>query len=166
MQEEHKAAAPSSVKCAILTISDSRTIETDLSGKIIKNLLENHAHTIIDYSIVKDNKGMIHKKITQLTDNHQVDVIIVNGGTGITKKDVTIETIQPLFEKELTGFSSLFSLVSFKDIGSAALLSRATAGVVNKTIVFCLPGSPKAVELAMNKLILSELGHGVKHVHE
>ena len=164
MQEEHKSKAPKSVNCAIVTISDSRDFNSDKSGRLIKKILEEDAHKIIDYTIIKDNKKCINEQINQLIRNKKVNVIITNGGTGIGETDVTVETIKPLFEKELTGFPSLFSTLSYEDIGSAAFLSRATAGIASKTIIFCLPGSPKAVELAMNKLILSEIGHIVKHL--
>ena len=164
--EEHKAKAPKSINCAIITMSDSRTPENDDSGKLIINLLEKNDHKIIDYSIIKDNKKLINKKINQLTKNKKINAIITNGGTGIAKKDVTIEAIKPLFEKELAGFSSLFAKLSYDSIGSAAVLSRATAGIVNKKIIFCLPGSPEAVELAMDKLILPEIGHIVKHLND
>ena len=164
--EEHKAKAPKSINCAIITMSDSRTPENDDSGKLIIKLLEKNDHKIIDYSIIKDNKKLINKKINQLTKNKKINAIITNGGTGIAKKDVTIEAIKPLFEKELAGFSSLFAKLSYDTIGSAAVLSRATAGIVNKKIIFCLPGSPEAVELAMDKLILPEIGHIVKHLND
>ncbi len=166
MQEEHKLKAPKSVNCAIVTISDSRDVNTDRSGRLIKNLLGKKSHKTVDYFIVKDNKKLINEKINQLIKNYKVDVIITNGGTGVAEKDVTIETIKPLFEKELISFSSLFSKLSYEDIGSAAFLSSATAGIANKTMIFCLPGSPNAVELTMNKLILPEIGHSVKHLHD
>lgn len=166
MQEEHKSKAPKSVNCAIVTISESRNFETDKSGILIKKLLEKNSHSIIDYSIVKDNEKLIFEKTNQLLKNDNIDVIITNGGTGVGETDITVETIKPLFEKELTGFSYLFSTLSYEDIGSATFLSRATAGVVNRIIIFCLPGSPKAVELAMNKLILPEIGHIVKHLRD
>ena len=164
--EEHKAKAPKSVSCAVITVSDSRTPENDDSGKSIIKLLEKNNHKIINYSIIKDNKKSINEKINQLILNEKINAIITNGGTGIAKKDVTIEAIKPLFEKELAGFSSLFAKLSYDSIGSAAVLSRATAGIVNKKIIFCLPGSPEAVELAMDKLILPEIGHIVKHLSD
>ena len=164
--EEHKAKAPKSVSCAVITVSDSRTPENDDSGKSIIKLLEKNNHKIINYSIIKDNKKSINEKINQLILNEKINAIITNGGTGIAKKDVTIEAIKPLFEKELAGFSSLFAKLSYDTIGSAAVLSRAAAGIVNKKIIFCLPGSPEAVELAMNKLILPEIGHIVKNLSD
>ena len=164
--EEHKAKAPKSVSCAVITVSDSRTPENDDSGKSIIKLLEKNNHKIINYSIIKDNKKSINEKINQLILNEKINAIITNGGTGIAKKDVTIEAIKPLFEKELAGFSSLFAKLSYDTIGSAAVLSRAAAGIVNKKIIFCLPGSPEAVELAMNKLLLPEIGHIVKHLSD
>ncbi len=164
MQEEHKLKAPQSVICAIVTVSNSRDTVSDKSGSLIKKILEKNSHIVIDYSIVKDNEKLIYEKINEIQKNSDIDVIITNGGTGVGATDVTIDAIKPLFDKELTGFSNLFSTLSYEDIGSAAFLSRATAGIASKTIIFCLPGSPKAVELAMNKLILSEIGHIVKHL--
>ena len=162
--EEHKSKAPKSVNCAVVTMSDSRTPENDDSGKLIIKLLEKNNHKLINYSVIKDNKKLINEKINQLTKNKKIKAIITNGGTGIAKKDVTIEAIKPLFEKELTAFSYLFAKLSYNAIGSAAVLSRATAGIANKKVIFCLPGSPEAVGLAMNKLILPEIGHIVKHL--
>lgn len=157
---EHKKSAPQEVRCKIVTISDTRTKETDKSGHLLRELLEGAGHRMVDYEIVPDNEPAITEAILQGCENEEVDAIITSGGTGIAKRDVTIETVQHLFEKELTGFGELFRLLSYQeDIGSAAILSRAAAGIVKDTIVFSTPGSSGAVKLAMNKLILPELGH-------
>lgn len=164
--EEHKKQTPTSLNCAIVTISNSRNIDTDESGRLIKNLLENNFHKIINYSIIKDNKELINEKINQLIKNNEVNAIITNGGTGLSSKDVTIEAIRPLFDKELTGFNSLFMKLSYEQIGSAAMLSRAIAGIANGKIIFCIPGNPNACKLGVEKLILPEIGHILKHIRE
>jgi len=176
-QQEHKKNAPSSLNAAVITISDSRTLQDDLSGSLIKNLLEKNHHQIIEYSLIPDDIQAIDKKIRQLIEDKAVNLIITNGGTGLSQKDVTMEAIRPLFEKELTSFNPLFSKLSYEAIGPAAILSRAAAGVVipdrkafpseaNQKVVFCLPGSPGACQLAMEKLILPEIGHIIKHINE
>lgn len=157
---EHKKNAPRKINCKIITVSDTREKETDKSGKLLKELLEVNGHHIADYTIVPDEAKAITEAIRKGSNDEQVDAIITNGGTGIAKRDVTIETVQQLFDKEITGFGELFRLLSYQeDIGSAAILSRAIAGVKNDRVVFSIPGSSGAVKLAMNKLILPELGH-------
>lgn len=175
--KEHKKHAPRSLKAAIITISDSRTFGDDLSGLLIKNLLEKNQHQIIEYSLIPDDLQTISEKIRQLREDKDVNLIITNGGTGLSRKDVTLEAIRPFFEKELISFNTLFSKLSYGVIGPAAILSRAAAGVVsparkapprevNNKIIFCLPGSPDACQLALEKLILPEMGHIIKHLNE
>ncbi|MFH1353109.1 MAG: molybdenum cofactor biosynthesis protein B [bacterium] len=164
--EEHKKSAPNSINAAILTISGSRTLENDQSGTLIKNSLEKNNHKIVERLIIDDDIKIIGKKISQLIKNKKIDSIITTGGTGLAKKDVTIEAVRPFFEKELISFNALFSKLSCEEIGSAAVLSRATAGIAGKKVIFCLPGSPKACKLAMEKLILPEIGHIIKHINE
>lgn len=164
--EEHKKYGPDSINAAVITISDSRTLENDQSGSLIKNSLVRNNHRIVEYSIIPDDIKVISEKMRQLTQNKQIHLIITNGGTGLAGKDVTIEAIKPFFEKELISFNVLFSKLSHEAIGSAAILSRARAGVANKKIIFCLPGSPKACQLAMEKLILPEIGHIIKHLND
>lgn len=157
---EHKKNAPLQIKCKIITVSDTREKATDKSGKLMHELLEGAGHQITDYVIVSDDESAITEAILNGCKNPKVDAIITSGGTGIAKRDVTIETVQKLFEKELSGFGELFRLLSYQeDIGSAAILSRAAAGIVDDKVVFSTPGSSGAVKLAMNKLILPELGH-------
>lgn len=163
--KEHKKLAPLSVNAAIITISDSRTVENDDSGKLIRDILIKNKHKVTEHFVIPDNGGIIKKNILDLTDK-KIDLIIINGGTGVSKKDVTIEAVKPLFEKELVSFNPLFSNLSYEDIGSAALVSRATAGIVKNTAIFCLPGSPKACELALKKLVIPEIGHIVKHLND
>ncbi len=157
--EEHKRHVKS-VRCAVLTFSDSRTEESDDSGKLIKNLLTESGHEIVTYHVLKDDLKAIQKAVQDLIAS-DVQVIITNGGTGISKKDVTIEAISELLDKKLEGFGDIFRFLSYKHMGSAAMMSRAIAGTIKSKIVVCMPGSVDAVELGMKKLILPELGHMV-----
>lgn len=162
---EHKKAAQKMVACKVITVSDTRDKDTDKSGKLMMELLEESGHTIIDYVIVKDEAEPIRSEILNGCERKDIDVILTNGGTGIAKRDVTIETVKGILEKEIVGFGELFRMLSYQeDIGSAAILSRAIAGVVNNKAVFSTPGSTGAVKLAMNKLILPELGHVVREI--
>ena len=162
--EEHKEQAPEKVRIGIITVSDTRTLNDDTSGNMIKELAR--SHDIIKHIIVRDSSALIRNEIRDLVleSLEPVDVIILNGGTGVAKKDVTIEAVRPLLEKELTGFNSILAGLSYAKIGSAAMLSRATAGIYRGKVIFCLPGSPEACQLAMQKLVLPELGHIVMHL--
>jgi molybdopterin adenylyltransferase len=163
--QEHKQAAPNQVHCKVITVSDTRNKDTDKSGKLMIEMLENAGHVITDYVIVKDEAEPIKSEVLKGCSNPDIDVVLTNGGTGIAKRDVTIETVQGIFDKEITGFGELFRMLSYQeDIGSAALLSRAAAGVVNDKAVFATPGSTGAVRLAMDKLILPEIGHVVREL--
>lgn len=165
--EEHKQGTPGSIRCKIITVSDTRDKETDKSGRLMIQLLEKSGHVITDYVIVKDEQEAIKAEIISGCNSYEIDVVLTNGGTGIAKRDVTIETIQALLEKEIVGFGELFRFLSYQeDIGSAAILSRAIAGVMNNTAIFATPGSTGAVKLAMNRLILPELGHVVKELRK
>lgn len=162
---EHKQNAPKKIKCKVITISDTRNKETDKSGKLIKKFLHEQGHEVIDYEIVKDEKTLIRSAILKGCEKREVDAVITNGGTGIAKRDVTIEAVESLIEKEIPGFGEIFRMLSYRDdIGSAAILSRAIAGVAMDTAVFSIPGSSGAVSLAMEKLILPELGHVVREI--
>lgn len=151
-------------KAAIITLSDTRTMNEDDSGKLISSLLSEKGHTIVDHVVIPDNKDTLISKVNLFSEI--ADIIITNGGTGISRKDITVEALKPLFLKEITSFNPLFAKLSYEDIGSSALMSRAIAGIIGKTAVFSIPGSPKAVELAMKKLILPEIGHVIKHLGE
>lgn len=165
MLKDHRKEAPDHVSCAVITVSDTRNKETDKSGKLIIELLEKAGHHISFYEIVKDDRQSIEQTIRKATENENVEAVLMNGGTGISKRDVTIETIEPMFDKQLDGFGELFRYLSYElDIGSASMLSRATAGVIHNRIVFATPGSSGAVKLAMEKLILPELGHVVREL--
>lgn len=161
---EHKKNKQS-VDCLILTISDSRTKETDKSGKLMAELLQEEGHHVSGREVVADDRRVIRKKIIAGCADAGVDVILMNGGTGISNRDVSIETVSNMLDKEITGFGELFRMLSYEeDIGSAAMMSRAIAGVSNHTAVFATPGSSGAVKLAMQKLILPELSHVVSEI--
>ncbi len=163
--QEHKQAAPKSVNCKIITVSDTRNKDTDKSGRLMIDLLTEAGHCISDYVIVKDEAGQIREEVLKGCKDSNIDAILTNGGTGIALRDVTIETVRDLFTKEITGFGELFRMLSYQeDIGSAAILSRAIAGTVNDKVVFATPGSTGAVRLAMAKLILPEVGHIVEEL--
>lgn len=157
VHEEHKEHAPKSVKVGVVTSSDSRSADTDGSGKLIQDLLLKSGHSVLFYAVVKDEAKEIGDAVEQAS--WTCDVVIVNGGTGLSRRDVTILTLAPQFERVLPGFGELFRTLSYQEIGSAAMLSGAIAGVYHGRLVFCLPGSPEACRLAMEKLILPELGH-------
>jgi molybdopterin adenylyltransferase len=165
--QEHKALAPKMARCMIVTVSDTRNEETDKSGRLIHSFLSDHKHDIQEYRIVSDDKGQIQEAVQFAIDKEDIDVVIFNGGTGIAFRDVTIESLTSFFEKEITGFGELFRMLSYtEDIGSAAMLSRAVAGVHGKTAIFALPGSSGAVKLGMEKLILPELTHIVQQLYK
>ncbi|WP_126428054.1 MogA/MoaB family molybdenum cofactor biosynthesis protein [Brevibacillus marinus] len=164
---EHKAEAPASIGCMIITVSDTRTEETDKSGQLIKQYLQEAGHQTVLYRIVKDERAQIVEAINTGAASEQVDVILLNGGTGIAARDVTYEAVRELLEKELPGFGELFRYLSYaEEIGPAAMLSRAVAGTYRGKAVFSLPGSSGAVRLAMSRLILPELGHVVRELRK
>ncbi|MBZ8175172.1 MogA/MoaB family molybdenum cofactor biosynthesis protein [Staphylococcus delphini] len=156
------------VRCAVLTVSDTRTTETDKGGQSVQTLLQTADFDveIQHYTIVKDELTTIQSTVRQwLTED--IDVIVTTGGTGIAPRDVTIEAVTPLLDKEIEGFGELFRYLSFtEDVGTRALLSRAVAGTANRTLIFCLPGSTGAVKLALNRLILPELTHLVYEMNK
>jgi molybdenum cofactor biosynthesis protein B len=164
---EHKTEAPKHVACKVITVSDTRNFETDKSGNYIKRLLLEAGHQVVDHVIVKDESSLIKEEVVKGCEDEQIDVVLTNGGTGISKRDVTIETVQPLFEKEIVGFGELFRMLSYtEDIGSAAIMSRAVAGTRSSTAIFSMPGSTGAVKLGMQKLILPELPHVVRELRK
>ena len=147
------------VGCAVITVSDTRTVETDRSGQRIQELLRERGHRVEHYEILKDEPDSITTAVHSAPA--AAEVILINGGTGLARRDTTFEAVSRLIEKEINGFGELFRMLSYQEIGAAAMLSRATAGVVGRRVVFSVPGSTAAVELAMTKLILPELGHVV-----
>jgi molybdenum cofactor biosynthesis protein B len=156
---EHKNKAHRTVRCAVITLSDTRDETTDKSGKRIKDLLAEQNQPVTSYQILKDEPDHITAAVRDLLAQSDVDVIITNGGTGIAPRDTTFEAIQGLLEKEIPGFGEMFRMLSYEDIGPAAMLTRATAGVAQGKVIISLPGSTGAVELGMTKLVLPELGH-------
>ena len=158
----HRADAPAAVRCFVLTISDTRTEATDTSGAAIVQALTAAGHSITGRKILRDDPGPVAEAVRGATV--AADVIITSGGTGITSRDSTFEAISRLLEKRLDGFGELFRMLSYEEIGAAAMLSRACAGTIRKTAVFSLPGSENAVRLAMAKLILPEIGHVVREL--
>ncbi len=164
-QEEHKAHAPVSVACYVLTVSDSRTEDTDTGGRTIRELLEGAGHTVVGHAIVKDDPHAVTLHVEGQLLTPDVHVIITTGGTGITSRDGTFEAIDGLLEKRLEGFGELFRMLSYQEIGAAAMMSRATAGTAGRKAIFILPGAPDAVRLAMTKLVLPELGHVVQQLN-
>ena len=143
----------------MLTVSDTRTEQTDGGGRRIRELLDRDGHTVVAYEIVKDELDAIRHGVTALTTAGTCRAILITGGTGVAARDVTCEAIDDLFDKRLDGFGELFRMLSYEQVGAAAMLSRAVAGTVGQCVVYLMPGSPAAVELAMEKLILPQLGH-------
>ncbi len=159
--EEHRSQAPDRVRCAVITVSDTRTVETDRSGQLIREGLLDRGHEIVHYQIIKDEPDQINDVLDRLVTRVDCDAVIFNGGTGIARRDTTYDTVSRRLDKRLDGFGELFRMLSFDEIGAAAMLSRATAGVIGDTVVFLTPGSSNAVKLAMGKLILPEIAHVV-----
>ena len=159
---EHKAEAPAAVRCFIVTVSDTRTVADDVSGQTIADLLTAAGHEVAGRTIVRDDPELVHSTIERHLADRGVQVIISSGGTGITSRDSTYEAISTLLEKTLDGFGELYRMISYQEIGPAAMMSRACAGLVARRIVIALPGSPGAVRLAMEKLVIPELGHLVQ----
>ena len=160
---EHKALAGATpVRCAVVTVSDTRTEATDTSGALMKERLAGAGHAVVAYHIVPDEPGVIGPLLDELAA--QVEAILVNGGTGISRRDRTYEAVAAKLEKTLPGFGELFRMLSYDEIGAGAMLSRATAGLYRDTLIFSTPGSTNAVQLAMDRLILPELKHLVWEV--
>ena len=161
---QHRTQGPASVACFVLTVSDTRTAETDTSGRAIRELLEAGGHRVSGHAIVRDEPAQVRAQVLAQCGNGATQVIITTGGTGITSRDGTYEAVTGLLEKRLDGFGELFRMLSYEEIGSAAMMSRATAGSTRGTVIFVLPGSENAVRLAMTRLIIPELAHVVQQV--
>lgn len=161
---QHKASSPASVTCYVLTISDTRSVENDTSGRAIAELLEGAGHRVAGRHIVHDDPAAIREALTTQLAAPAIQAIVTTGGTGITSRDSTYEVVTGLLEKRLDGFGELFRMLSYQEIGAAAMMSRACAGTAAGTIVLSLPGSEQAVRLAMTKLVLPELGHLVREL--
>jgi molybdenum cofactor biosynthesis protein B len=159
---EHKAAAPVSVRCFVVTVSDTRTEATDRSGRAIIDLLTAAGHVVVGRALVRDEPGLVRDTVERQLANPDVQVIVTTGGTGITSRDSTYEAVSALLHKRLDGFGELFRMLSYQEIGSAAMMSRACAGLAAGRIVVSLPGSESAVRLAVERLLIPELGHLVQ----
>ena len=152
------------VKCAVITVSDTRTPQSDRSGQIIQQLLQNAGHEILTYTIVKDDPQAIQDLLDYLEYQFELEAIIFSGGTGIAPRDTTYDVVSNWLTKTIPGFGEIFRYLSYQEIGSRAISSRAVAGVRNQKLVFSLPGSANAVQLAVDRLILPELNHLLKQV--
>ncbi len=159
--DEHRGKAPKAIGFGVLTVSDTRTEKDDLSGMAAIEIIKGVGHKFIKKMIVKDEVDQIQMALRDMLEDAEVHAVIVNGGTGVSKRDVTLEAVMDYEEKALPGFGELFRMLSFEEIGSAAMMSRATAFVTEGKIVFCLPGSEKAVRLATSRLIAPEVAHMV-----
>ena len=158
----HRAAAPRTIRCYVVTVSDTRTEETDSGGRAIVELLAGEGHEVAGKTIVPDDPERVRGALQAGIETPEIDAVIATGGTGITQRDGTYEAVAALLDKRIDGFGELFRSLSYQEIGPAAMMSRACAGLAGGTIVISLPGSENAVRLAMTKLILPELGHMVR----
>jgi molybdenum cofactor biosynthesis protein B len=159
---EHKEQSPKTVTCAVLVISDGRTEATDESGKLLIERLNENGHRVADYAILKNDSEAIKQKIKELLGQEELQVIITSGGTGVSHRDVTVETVSTILEKKLDGFGELFRSLSYQEIGTASIMSRAVAGVAGGKIIICIPGSLGAARLAIDSIILPEVGHMIR----
>jgi len=160
--DQHRHEAPQVAGCAVITVSDTRTPETDRGGSTIADLLAGAGQQVVFREIIPDEPRRMREMLDGLRDRDDVDVILMTGGTGLGSRDQTYETVSGLFDKTLPGYGELFRMLSFEQIGSAAMLSRAAGGLIGRTVLLTMPGSPAAVRLAMERLILPELGHLVR----
>jgi molybdenum cofactor biosynthesis protein B len=160
--EEHRAEGPRTVPCAVVTVSDTRTIETDKGGQTLLEQLQKAGHPVVCREIIPDQPEAMRDLLQQLRDRDDVAVVLMTGGTGISQRDQTYETVSQMLTRHLPGYGELFRMRSYQQIGSAAMLSRATGGLLDRTIVLTMPGSPAAVRLAMQEIILPELSHLVR----
>jgi len=163
-KEEHLKEAPLKLKMAIISMSTTRTIAEDKSGLWMKQKAHELGHEVVKHQVILDNHELIVRTVSECVANFSPHIILMTGGTGLSPTDVTIESVRPMFSKELTAFGILFAQLSFDEIKSSAMLSRATAGVIGDTVVFCLPGSLNACKTACNRLIFPEAGHIAAHV--
>lgn len=159
---EHRATSPTALRCAVITVSDTRTLETDTGGQTVVDLLSSAGHEVAAREIVRDEPAQMRPLLVALCQRSDVDAVLLTGGTGIASRDQTCETVSKLLTKLIPGYGELLRQLSYQEIGPAAMLSRAVGGLVDRTVVLTMPGSPAGVRLAMEKLILPELGHLVR----
>ena len=157
--EQHRHQGPRQVNCAVIAVSDTRTEQTDTGGALVVQMLEGAGHKCVARQIVPDEPSFLRALIEGLTGNGKIDAVLITGGTGIAHRDQTYETVTSLLNKPLPGYGELFRMLSYQEIGAAAMLSRATGGLCGRVVVLTMPGSPKGVRLAMESLILPELRH-------
>jgi len=162
---EHKKNALKKLTIGIITVSTTRTLEDDKSGSWMKKMAEKEGHDVLIHRVVGDDQVKIAHAVLQVVSEIGPNILITTGGTGLNPTDVTIEAVRPLFKKEITAFGTIFTMLSYEEIDSAAMLSRATAGIINKTTIFCLPGSLNACKLACKAIIFPEAGHVAAHVN-
>ncbi len=159
---EHKHHSVQNVACAVLTTSDSRTEKEDESGALIKQRLTDAGHKVLHYAILKNDADIIRQQMSGLLLHRDIQVVITSGGTGLSHRDVTVDTIAPMLEKKLEGFGELFRQLTYQEIGTGSIMSRAIAGVAKGKVIICIPGSFGAATLAMDKIIIPEIGHLVR----
>lgn len=159
---KHKSQAPQSLRCAVITVSDTRTLENDTGGRSVIDHLTSAGHQIVQREIVPDDPARMRPLLDELCGHIEVDAILLTGGTGVTSRDQTYETVSSLLDKPMPGYGEIFRMLSFEEIGPAACLSRAVGGIARGKVVLTMPGSPAGVRLAMEKIIVPELGHFVR----
>lgn len=165
--DEHRMEAPDEVSCLVITVSDTRTEETDTSGRLIQELLRDNGYHVTRFTIVKDDYDGIRQLLREAASDRAIEAVLLSGGTGIAPRDTTYEAVRSLLNKEMPGFGEIFRYLSFtEDIGSAAILSRAIAGTIGDMAVFSMPGSQGAVKLAMQRIILPELRHVMREIYK
>ena len=157
--QQHRRQGPESVRCAVLTVSDTRSLADDKSGQTIVELLQQAGHEIADRALVRDEPALVVDQVSRFAENTEIDAVVVTGGTGIAARDQTPDAVARLITRQLPGYGELFRMLSYQEIGAAAMLSRAMGGLVGETVVLTMPGSTAAVRLAMEKIILPELSH-------
>ena len=161
--EQHRRESPVKVGCAVATISDSRTLENDTSGQAVVERVESAGHQVVERTLIPDDLGAISQLVSRWADEEAIDAILLTGGTGIAARDCTPEAVAPLLTRELPGYGELLRMLSYQEIGPAAVLSRACGGLIDQTVVLTMPGSTAAVRLAMDQLVVPELAHLVSH---
>ena len=160
--DQHRKEAPPAVGCAVITVSDTRSLQTDTGGQTAVDLLHQAGHRVLVREIIPDEPQRMRDLLGQLRDNRQIDAVLMTGGTGIGSRDQTFETVSRLIDKPLPGYGELFRMLSYEEIGPAAMLSRATGGLIGRTLLLTMPGSQAAVRLAVQKIIIPELGHLIR----
>jgi molybdopterin adenylyltransferase len=163
--EQHQAQGPPSARCAVITVSDTRTLETDTGGRTVIDHLTAAGHSVVAREIIPDQPARMRTLLDALRHRDDVDVILMTGGTGITSRDQTYETVSGLLEKPLPGYGEIFRMLSYQEIGPAAILSRAIGGLMGRKVLLTMPGSPAAVHLAMEKIIIPQLSHLLREAH-